>query len=112
MTLFAVSQPSRDERDGAIFAGTMGLRRRRALEQAGGRDEWCITEDAELSLRILRNGWSGVHVDKSFGKGIMPLTFEALKGQRFRWCLGGMVGGAWRRRLLGVSRSCVAATAR
>jgi cellulose synthase/poly-beta-1,6-N-acetylglucosamine synthase-like glycosyltransferase len=29
---FAVSQPSRNERDGAIFAGTMGLIRRRALE--------------------------------------------------------------------------------
>ena len=87
---FAVSQPSRNERDGAIFAGTMGLIRRRALEQAGGWDEWCITEDAELSLRILRNGWSGLHVDQSFGKGIMPLTFEALKGQRFRWCFGGI----------------------
>jgi len=87
---FAVSQPSRNERDGAIFAGTMGLIRRRALQQAGGWDEWCITEDAELSLRILRNGWSGLHVDQSFGKGIMPLTFEALKGQRFRWCFGGI----------------------
>jgi cellulose synthase/poly-beta-1,6-N-acetylglucosamine synthase-like glycosyltransferase len=87
---FAVSQPSRNERDGAIFAGTMGLIRRHALEQAGGWDEWCITEDAELSLRILRNGWSGLHVDRSFGKGIMPLTFEALKGQRFRWCFGGI----------------------
>jgi cellulose synthase/poly-beta-1,6-N-acetylglucosamine synthase-like glycosyltransferase len=87
---FAVSQPSRNERDGAIFAGTMGLIRRRALEAVGGWDEWCITEDAELSLRILRRGWSGLHVDQSFGKGIMPLTFEALKGQRFRWCFGGI----------------------
>jgi hypothetical protein len=87
---FAVSQPSRNERDGAIFAGTMGLIRRRALEEVGGWDEWCITEDAELSLRLLRAGWSGLHVDKSFGKGVMPLTFEALKGQRFRWCFGGI----------------------
>ena len=87
---FAVSQPSRNERDGAIFAGTMGLIRRQALEQVGGWDEWCITEDAELSLRLLRAGWSGLHVDKSFGRGVMPLTFEALKGQRFRWCFGGI----------------------
>jgi cellulose synthase/poly-beta-1,6-N-acetylglucosamine synthase-like glycosyltransferase len=87
---FAVSQPSRNERDGAIFAGTMGLIRRSALEQAGGWDEWCITEDAELSLRLLRDGWSGLHVDRSFGVGVMPLTFEALKGQRFRWCFGGI----------------------
>jgi cellulose synthase/poly-beta-1,6-N-acetylglucosamine synthase-like glycosyltransferase len=87
---FAVSQPSRNERDGAIFAGTMGLIRRVALEQLGGWDEWCITEDAELSLRLLRAGWTGWHVDQSFGKGIMPLTFEALKGQRYRWCFGGI----------------------
>jgi cellulose synthase/poly-beta-1,6-N-acetylglucosamine synthase-like glycosyltransferase len=87
---FAVSQPSRNERDGAIFAGTMGLIRRSALEEVGGWDEWCITEDAELSLRLLRAGWSGLHVDRSFGHGVMPLTFEALKGQRFRWCFGGI----------------------
>ena len=58
---FAISQPSRNEHDGAIFAGTMGLIRRVALEQLGGWDEWCITEDAELSLRLLRAGWHGLH---------------------------------------------------
>jgi GT2 family glycosyltransferase len=87
---FAVSQPSRNERDGAIFAGTMGLIRRVALDQLGGWDEWCITEDAELSLRLLRAGWHGLHVDTTMGHGIMPLTFEALKGQRYRWCFGGI----------------------
>ena len=35
-------------------------------------------------------GYSGLHVDASFGHGVMPLTFEALKGQRFRWCFGGI----------------------
>jgi glycosyltransferase involved in cell wall biosynthesis len=87
---FAVSQPSRNEHDGAIFAGTMGLIRKRALVDVGGWDEWCITEDAELSLRLLRAGWSGLHVDQSFGRGVMPLTFEALKSQRYRWCFGGI----------------------
>src|SRR5689334_11570036 len=87
---FAVSQPSRNEHDGAIFAGTMGLIRRVALDELGGWDQWCITEDAELSLRLLRAGWSGLHLDQSWGHGIMPLTFEALKGQRYRWCFGGI----------------------
>ncbi|MGH3302833.1 MAG: glycosyltransferase [Streptosporangiaceae bacterium] len=102
---FAVSQPSRNERDGAIFAGTMGLIRRVALEQLGGWDEWCITEDAELSLRLLRSGWSGLHVDESWGRGIMPLTFEALKGQRYRWCFGGIqiLRMHWRSLLPGTS---------
>ena len=87
---FDVSQRSRNERNGAIFGGTMGLISRDALVEIGGWDEWCITEDAELSLRLLQAGWSGTHVDHSFGRGIMPLTFEALKRQRFRWCFGGV----------------------
>ncbi|HEY0472541.1 MAG TPA: glycosyltransferase family 2 protein [Kribbella sp.] len=87
---FAVSQPSRNERDAAIFAGTMGIIRRQAIEDLGGWDQWCITEDAELSLRMLRAGWTGLHVDASYGEGIMPLTFEALKSQRYRWCFGGI----------------------
>lgn len=87
---FDVSQRSRNERNGAIFGGTMGLISRDALVEIGGWDEWCITEDAELSLRLLRAGWSGTHVEHSFGRGIMPLTFEALKRQRFRWCFGGV----------------------
>src|SRR5262249_9791097 len=35
-------------------------------------------------------GWSGLTVDATLGRGIMPLTFEALKGQRYRWCFGGI----------------------
>ena len=87
---FRVSMASRNERNGIIFAGTMGLIRRRVLESLGGWDEWCITEDAELSLRILDRGHRGVYVDRSFGHGLMPLNFEGLKKQRFRWAFGGM----------------------
>ncbi len=87
---FDVSQVSRNEQGGAIFGGTMGLIRRSALVGADGWDEWCITEDAELSLRLLRDGGRGLHVDRSYGRGVMPLTFEALKKQRFRWCFGGV----------------------
>ena len=87
---FDVSQRSRGERNGAIFGGTMGLIRRSALERAGGWDEWCITEDAEMSLRLLKAGGRGVHIDRPFGRGVMPLSFESLKGQRFRWCFGGI----------------------
>jgi cellulose synthase/poly-beta-1,6-N-acetylglucosamine synthase-like glycosyltransferase len=87
---FVTTMPSRNQRNSIIFAGTMGLLRRSVLEEVGGWDEWCITEDAELSLRILRSGYQGVYVEQSYGTGIMPLTFAALKSQRFRWCFGGM----------------------
>jgi glycosyltransferase involved in cell wall biosynthesis len=87
---FATSMPSRNERNSIIFAGTMGLLRRSVLEGLGGWDEWCITEDAETSLRMLKAGFSGVYVATPYGRGIMPLTFASLKSQRFRWCFGGM----------------------
>jgi cellulose synthase/poly-beta-1,6-N-acetylglucosamine synthase-like glycosyltransferase len=87
---FVTTMPSRNERNSIIFAGTMGLLRRSVLEEVGGWDEWCITEDAELSLRILKAGYQGMYVGTPYGQGIMPLTFPALKSQRFRWCFGGM----------------------
>lgn len=87
---FAVSMPSRNERNAIIFAGTMGLIRKSALLEIGGWDEWCITEDAEASLRILKRGYEALYVNKSYGKGLMPLTFEGFKKQRFRWCFGGI----------------------
>jgi glycosyltransferase involved in cell wall biosynthesis len=102
---FAVSQPARNEHDAAIFAGTMGLIRRSTLQALGGWNEWCITEDAELSLRLLANGWSGLHIDESFGRGVMPLTFEALKSQRYRWCFGGIQILRMHRRALVGTRS-------
>ncbi len=87
---FASAMRSRNERDSIIFAGTMGLLRRSALTELGGWDEWCITEDAETSLRLLMAGYSGLFIATSYGRGIMPLTFSSLKSQRFRWCFGGM----------------------
>ena len=87
---FEVSMPSRNERNAIIFAGTMGLIRKSVVEEIGGWDEWCITEDAEASLRILKKGYQSVYINRSFGSGMMPINFEGLKKQRFRWCFGGI----------------------
>ena len=87
---FDTTMPSRNERNSIIFAGTMGLIRKKVLEELGGWDEWVITEDAEMSLRALRAGYSGLFINRPYGNGVMPLTFSSLKGQRFRWCFGGM----------------------
>ena len=87
---FEVSMPSRNERNAIIFAGTMGLIRKSVLEEIGGWDEWCITEDAEASLRILKLGYQSLYINRAFGSGLMPFNFEGLKKQRFRWCFGGI----------------------
>jgi cellulose synthase/poly-beta-1,6-N-acetylglucosamine synthase-like glycosyltransferase len=87
---FDVSMPSRANRNAIIFAGTMGLIRRSALEGIGGWDEAIITEDADASLRMLGQGAIGVYEPTAWGQGLMPLTFDGLKKQRFRWALGGI----------------------
>src|SRR5439155_26570264 len=51
---FEVPMMTRNETNAVIFCGTMGLIRRSVLQEVGGWDEWCLTEDAECSLRILR----------------------------------------------------------
>jgi cellulose synthase/poly-beta-1,6-N-acetylglucosamine synthase-like glycosyltransferase len=103
---FDVTMVARARVNAIIFGGTMGLIRLAALRQIGGWAEWCITEDAEASLRLLARGWKGVYVNRVFGEGLMPLDFDGLRRQRFRWAFGGVQilrGHLWM--LLGASRS-------
>src|SRR5213080_1341466 len=87
---FDVTMPARANRNAIIFAGTMGLIRRSALERIGGWEESVITEDAEASLRMLGLGSIRVFEPSAWGEGLMPLSFDGLKKQRFRWALGGI----------------------
>ncbi|HEY6537995.1 MAG TPA: glycosyltransferase [Candidatus Dormibacteraeota bacterium] len=87
---FDITMPARAHRDAIIFCGTMGLIRRSVLDEIGGWNEECITEDAEASLRILGRGYRGIYHQVPWGEGLMPLTFDGLKKQRFRWALGGL----------------------
>ena len=80
--------PSRNEENSIIFCGTMGVIRREALEEVGGFAEDQICEDAEVSVRLVAAGWNSLYVDQSFGKGIMPATFESYKKQFHRWAFG------------------------
>jgi cellulose synthase/poly-beta-1,6-N-acetylglucosamine synthase-like glycosyltransferase len=87
---FEVSMPARAHRNAIIFAGTMGVIRRKALDEIGGWNADIVTEDAEASLRMLANGYVGLYEPRPFGSGLMPLSFQGLKQQRFRWALGGV----------------------
>jgi len=87
---FTIGMVSRSRRNAIIFAGTMGLVRRSALDEIGGWDERIITEDAEASLRMLAKGHRSVYLPFAYGRGIMPLTYEGLRRQRYRWAFGGI----------------------
>ncbi len=85
---FHTTMVSLNERDSALTVGTMCLILKKALEDAGGWAKWCVTEDSELAIRIHNAGYSSVYVNETYGKGLIPDTFESYKKQRYRWTAG------------------------
>ena len=88
---FHIGMMTRNERNAIIQHGTMTLVRRRVLDEVGGWGEWCITEDAELGLRIFEQGHKATYIPQSYGKGLMPDNFADFKKQRFRWAYGAVL---------------------
>jgi exo-beta-1,3-glucanase (GH17 family)/cellulose synthase/poly-beta-1,6-N-acetylglucosamine synthase-like glycosyltransferase len=86
---FLIGMITRNERNAIIQHGTMTMVRRTQLEQRRWA-EWCITEDAELGLRIFESGYDATYIPVSYGRGLMPDTFIDFKKQRFRWAYGAM----------------------
>ncbi len=87
---FYIGMITRNERNAIIQHGTMTLVRRYVLAAVGGWAQWCITEDAELGLRVFEAGYEAQYVSRSYGSGLMPDTFIDYKRQRFRWAYGAM----------------------
>ncbi len=85
---FHTTMRSLNEHRAALTVGTMCVIRRAALERAGGWAEWCLTEDSELAIRIHALGYSSVYMTETFGRGLIPETFDGYKKQRFRWTYG------------------------
>lgn len=87
---FRIGMHHRHERNALIQHGTMTLVRHQALVDSGKWSEWCICEDTELGLRLLEAGYELRYIDETFGRGLTPSDFKALKSQRFRWAFGAM----------------------
>ncbi len=87
---FRIGMVERNEHNAIIQHGTMCVVRRSAMEQVGGWAEWCITEDTELGLRLFEAGYTAHYTSETLGRGLMPDTYEAYKGQRYRWVYGAM----------------------
>ncbi len=85
---FHIGMVRRDEDNAIIQHGTMTIIRKTALQELGGWATWCITEDAELGLRLMAKGYEGIYINHSFGKGLVPDSLSGYKSQRFRWVYG------------------------
>jgi cellulose synthase/poly-beta-1,6-N-acetylglucosamine synthase-like glycosyltransferase len=103
---FHIGMVTRNERNAIIQHGTMTMVRRRTLEAIGGWAEWCITEDAELGLRLFKEGHKALYIPTTYGRGLMPDTFSDFQKQRFRWAYGAvMIMREHLMALLGLERS-------
>jgi exo-beta-1,3-glucanase (GH17 family)/cellulose synthase/poly-beta-1,6-N-acetylglucosamine synthase-like glycosyltransferase len=103
---FHIGMVTRNERNAIIQHGTMTMIRRESLDAVGGWSEWCITEDAELGLRLFEKGYKALYLPVTYGRGLIPDTFADFKKQRLRWAYGAVrVLIAHRRKLLGLRRT-------
>ncbi len=88
---FHIGMVTRNERNAIIQHGTMTMVRRATLEAEGGWAQWCITEDAELGLRLFEAGHKALYIPTTYGRGLMPDTFSDFQKQRFRWAYGAVL---------------------
>ena len=107
---FHLGMVTRNERNAIIQHGTMTMIRRKTLDEVNGWAEWCITEDAELGLRLFEAGHKALYLPCTYGRGLMPDTFADFRKQRYRWAYGAVriLLHHWRE-LLGVRKTALSA---
>ena len=71
-----------------LSTGTLAFIRYEALRNVGGWKGDTLTEDADLGVRLLRNGYRTTYVSHIMGCGLTPLGFRSLDKQRRRWVTG------------------------
>jgi cellulose synthase/poly-beta-1,6-N-acetylglucosamine synthase-like glycosyltransferase len=70
------------------FTGTAGVWRASAVEAAGGWRAASLVEDAELSFRVLFDGYRMKFVKEIVAPAELPATYTAYKAQQRRWTMG------------------------
>ncbi|MCL6098079.1 MAG: glycosyltransferase [Bacteroidetes bacterium] len=71
-----------------IIPGPIGLFRRTALRDSGFYSSDTFAEDADVTLKILANGWKIVYEPNAIAYTEAPVTIQQLLKQRYRWTRG------------------------
>jgi cellulose synthase/poly-beta-1,6-N-acetylglucosamine synthase-like glycosyltransferase len=86
---FSVEQGGRQATHSFLnFNGTAGIWRRKAIDQAGGWHNDCLTEDLDLSFRTQLLGWRFLFVENIATPSELPAEMSAIRTQQFRWTKG------------------------
>lgn len=71
-----------------IIPGPIGLFRKKAIEEASYYSSDTFAEDADLTLKILANGWKIYYEPNSISFTEAPVKLQQLLKQRYRWTRG------------------------
>ena len=71
-----------------IIPGPIGLFRKKAIEESGYYSDETFAEDADLTLKILANGWKIYYEPNSISYTEAPEKLSQLLKQRYRWTRG------------------------
>lgn len=86
---FAVEQEARFRAGLPIsFNGTAGVWSRAAIEEGGGWTGDTLTEDLDLSMRCMMQGWRAAMMPELTVPGELPQTAAAWRAQQARWTKG------------------------
>ena len=80
-----------------VVPGAVGAWRRTAVSEAGGFMNDTLAEDADLTMRIVRNGYKVVYEQSAHAYTEAPQTVAAFINQRFRWMYG-TLQACWKHR--------------
>jgi len=72
----------------SVVPGALGAWRRDAIRAVGGYSADTLTEDADLTLTVLKAGGRIAYEPRAIGRTEAPETVSGLLKQRFRWTYG------------------------
>ena len=87
MIYHTIIMPVSNKANCVFFCGTAGAIRRSIFEKVGGWNLNSLTEDSDLTVRMLLNGYKTVYLDFATPSEV-PSTFESFIKQQMRWCYG------------------------
>jgi cellulose synthase/poly-beta-1,6-N-acetylglucosamine synthase-like glycosyltransferase len=78
-----------------VVPGAIGAWRRDAVLSVGGYDQNTLAEDADLTIKLQRSGWTVLTEPRAIARTEAPDTVRLFLRQRFRWMFG-MLQVAWK----------------
>jgi len=87
MVYHTIVMPINSKANCVFFCGTAGALRRKYFMEVGGWNTESITEDSDLSVRLLRKGYTSVYLEHETPSEV-PDTFEGFIKQQMRWSYG------------------------